>query len=137
MRKNLLSLLAFCGVLSLTAAEYDYPYMVFETTDGSATLVDAESLTLTVSNGQLLATNGSGTKTFTLTQLSKMYFSKTATAISELHTANADTENEVEVLTPAGVSLGTFDDAVTAMRSMRRGIYVVKSKNTTYKVVVP
>jgi len=66
-------------VVSLSAWAYDYPYLVFQTTDGTTYAVSVESLTLDVSNDQLIVTNDEGTQSFTLSELSKMYFSTEAT----------------------------------------------------------
>ena len=51
---------------TLTAQAYDYPYLVFQTTDGTVTAVAVEALNITSSNGNLVVTNNDGTKTFPL-----------------------------------------------------------------------
>jgi len=66
-------------VASLSAWAYDYPYLVFQTTDGTTYAVSVESLTLDVSGDQLVVTNDDGTLSFPLSELSKMYFSTEAT----------------------------------------------------------
>ncbi|MBQ9570739.1 MAG: hypothetical protein IJR30_05130 [Prevotella sp.] len=59
----------------------EYPYLTFEAVDGSKTSVSVNSLTLTVKDGKLTA----GDKTFSLSELSKMYFSTTeATGIEKV-----------------------------------------------------
>ena len=59
MRKKLLVLALLMGTLSTYAD--DYPYLIFETTDGSRTPVEVESLTIQVdmSSLSLLATMAS------------------------------------------------------------------------------
>ena len=58
-----------------TAQADDYPYLTFETADGTKVSVAAADLTLTISDGKLVVNNGA--QSFTLTELSKMYFSST------------------------------------------------------------
>jgi hypothetical protein len=79
MKRIMIALTALLGLL--TAHAYEYPYLVLQTTDGTVTAVGVESLTLTVSDGTLTVTNSEGTTAFTLTDLSKMYFSTTSTGI--------------------------------------------------------
>ncbi|MBQ4229118.1 MAG: hypothetical protein II675_04880 [Bacteroidaceae bacterium] len=84
MKKTLLTLLLVIG----TPAAYaeGYSYLTFETTDGMKISVSVESLTLSISNNTLTA----GSKTFTLSNLSKMFFSETdetATDIREVTSA--------------------------------------------------
>ena len=77
-----MTLVAIVGTLSAWAD--DYPYLVFQNADGSVKTVAVESLTITFSDGKLLATNVAGTETFALSDLSKMYFSSDATGIEEI-----------------------------------------------------
>lgn len=56
------------------AVAQGYPYLIFETADGTKTSVAVESLTLTLGTTTLTA----GTKQFALADLTKMYFSATA-----------------------------------------------------------
>ena len=69
MRKKLLVLALLAGTLSAQADEY--PYLIFETTDGGRTPVEVESLTIQIVDGNLVA----GGKTFSLASLSRMFFS--------------------------------------------------------------
>lgn len=68
MRKKLLVLALLAGTLSAQADEY--PYLIFETTDGGRTPVEVESLTIQIVDGNLVA----GGKTFSLASLSRMFF---------------------------------------------------------------
>ena len=59
---------------ALTAQAEDYTYLTFETTDGAKASVSvASDVTLTISGTTLTV----GSQSFTLTNLSKMYFSNT------------------------------------------------------------
>ena len=106
----------------------NYPYLTFELTDGAKVSVSVSSLSLSV-NGNTLKT---GAQTFTISNLSKMYFSSTdetnggATAIEEL--TAYDLEGK-EIYDLNGHRLDS--DA-----QLPRGVYIVKSKNKTCKIVV-
>ncbi len=114
-------------VASLMAHAYDYPYLAFQTTDGTVTTVSVASLSITVGNGQLIATNSEGSTTFTLSQLSKMYFStEGSTGISAVDGSSSATTKVVYDLQGRQVRPD----------EMKSGIYVVKSNVGTRKVSV-
>ena len=125
MKKVLLALAVLMG--TVTAQADDYSYLTFELTDGAKASVEINSLTLTISGNTLTA----GDQTFTLENLSKMYFSTTdetaqgtATGISETMKADLDEATEIYDLQGHRVSRD----------QMRRGIYIIKSSKGTYKV---
>ena len=87
MKKIILFMTMMVGVL--TAHADSYTFLTFETTDGAKASVSVSDLTLTISGTTLTA----GTQSFTLTNLSKMYFStsdETTTGISEVMKADLD-----------------------------------------------
>jgi len=132
MKRLALATLITMGTLQAQA--YEYPYLVFQNAEGATTAMAIEQLTITISDGQLIVTNASGTQTFQLTDLSKMFFTQTAdlTGIS-----NTEAENEaVEVFTTGGLSLGKFQDINTAKTSLKPGLYIMKSKSKTTKIAV-
>ena len=122
MKKFLLIMMALVGALNVQAEEY--AYLTFETTDGEKASVAVSSLTLTISGNTLTA----GSQTFTLSNLSKMYFSNTdeTTAIEEITTATLDEAADIYDLQGHKV---TKDQ-------MKRGVYIVKTKSRTYKMIV-
>ncbi|MBO4891567.1 MAG: hypothetical protein J5502_03075 [Prevotella sp.] len=123
MKKIVLLCMALVGALTVQAE--DYAYLTFETTDGAKASVAVSSLTLTISGSSLTA----GSQTFTLSNLSKMYFStadETATGISEITAATLDEAAEIYDLQGHKV----------AKDQMRRGVYIVKSNSRTYKMIV-
>jgi len=125
MKSFILGILMMVGTLP-TMAE-SYPYLTFELTDGAKVSVSVSSLTLTVNGTTLKA----GSQTFTISNLSKMYFSSTdetsgVTAIDEL---TADDLEGKEIYDLNGHKLDS--DA-----QLPRGVYIVKSKNKTCKIVV-
>ena len=122
MKKIVIIMMALVGALTVQAEEY--AYLTFETTDGAKASVDVSSLTLTVSGNTLTA----GSQTFTLSNLSKMYFSNTSetTAIEEITTATLDEATDIYDLQGHKVT----------KEQMKRGVYIVKTKSKTYKMIV-
>ena len=123
MKKIVLLWMALAGALTVQAE--DYAYLTFETTDGAKASVAVNSLTLTISGTTLTA----GTLSFPLTNLSKMYFTasdETVTGIEEITAATLDEAAEIYDLQGHKVS----------KEQMHKGVYIVKSKNRTYKMIV-
>ena len=111
----------------------NYPYLTFELTDGTKVSVSVSSLTLTVNGTTLKA----GSQTFTISNLSKMYFSSTdetsgATAIDEL-TADDFEGKEIYDLNGHKIELQITN---YELPKLPRGVYIVKSKNKTCKIVM-
>ena len=123
MKKILLLFMAMVG--TMTAQADNYSFLTFETTDGAKASVAVESLTLTISGTTLTA----GSQQFTLSNLSKMYFStsdETATGIEEITSATLDEAAEIYDLQGHKVE----------RTQMHKGVYIVKTKSRTYKMVV-
>jgi hypothetical protein len=123
MKKIILFMTMMVGVL--TAHADSYTFLTFETTDGAKASVSVSDLTLTISGTTLTA----GTQSFTLTNLSKMYFStsdETTTGISEVMKADLDEATDIYDLQGHKVTKA----------QMHRGVYIVKTKSRTYKMVV-
>ncbi len=133
MKKLLLTLFLFAGTLAVSA--YDYPYLTFQTSSGTETSVSVESLKMTISDGALVVTNADGETQFTLSDLSKMYFSESPTSVAVTAADDVQAE-EVEVLSMAGISLGKYANATEARKAMKSGVYVLKSKSQTIKIAV-
>lgn len=123
MKKILFLLTILVG--ALTAQATDYPYLTFETTDGAKASVVVENLTLTISGTTLTA----GSQSFTLSNLLKMYFStsdETSTGIDEITSASLDETTDIYDLKGRKVT----------KEQMNKGVYIVKTKSRTYKMVV-
>lgn len=122
MRKKLLLFMLFIGSMALHAE--DYTYLTFETTDGAKVSVSVSSLSITISGTTLTA----GDQSFTLSNLSKMYFSSSneTTGIESFTIADWDEISEIYDLKGSKVSKD----------QMHKGVYVVKSKNGTHKITV-
>ena len=122
MKKIILFMTMLVG--TLTAQASDYTYLTFETTDGAKVSVSVSNLTLSISGTTLTA----GTQSFTLSNLSKMYFSNAdeTTGISEVMKADLDEATDIYDLQGHKVSKD----------QMRRGVYVIKTKQGTFKLNV-
>ena len=122
MKKLLLFLTLMTGMF--TAYAEDYAYLTFETTDGAKVSVPASSLTITISGTTLTA----GTQSFTLSNLSKMYFS------------TSDETSGIMVVTDAAwdevTDIYDLNGRKMTERQLQEGVYIVRSKSGTYKLIV-
>lgn len=133
MKKLVLTTLITLGTLQAQA--YDYPYLVFQNTEGTTTVLAVEQLSITISNGQLVATNADGTQSLPLADLSKMYFTQQAD-LTGISNASTQEEEVVEVFTTGGVKLGKYLNINEAKTSLKPGLYILKSKQKSFKIVV-
>jgi hypothetical protein len=123
MKKIVLLFLAMMG-LSVAHADNSYTYLTFETTDGARISVPATQLKMTI-RGNTLST---GTQTFTLANLSKMYFTATDETTTGISTATATIDEATEVYDLNGRRIDN--------RNLPKGVYIVKTKDRTYKMTV-
>ena len=122
MKKTFFLLMCMAGVLSVKADSYSY--LTFETTDGAKASVAVESLALTISGTTLTA----GSESFTLSNLSKMYFSETDETITGIEDAQTTALTAQLIYDLQGHKV--------SKEQMTKGIYIVKTDNKTYKLVV-
>ena len=125
MKKILMLLTMLVGTLTVQAG--DYTYLTFETTDGAKASVSvASDVTLTISGTTLTV----GSQSFTLTNLSKMYFSTSdeTTGIETIENGQLTIDNSTEIYDLQGHKV--------SKDQMRRGVYIVKTNSRTYKMVV-
>lgn len=132
--KTKLLLFLLCMATLSGYADDNYSYLAFETADGTTATETADNLHITFANGQLIATSTATSNTYTLTDLTRMYFTNTpVTAINELATGN---EGNVEVYSAQGISMGTFASMQAARSLLKQGLYIVKSDSGTFKMTV-
>ena len=118
MKKIFLLLTFMIG--TLTAHAEDYTHLTFETTDGAKVSVEASSLTITISGTPLTA----GSQSFTLSNLSKMYFS-TSNETTDIKTLTASDWNEV-------ADIYDLQGRKVSKDQMRSGqVYVVNKERVT------
>ena len=127
MKKIVLLLMTLVGALAVQA-EDTYTYLTFETTDGVKASVPVSSLTLTISGNTLTA----GSESFILSNLSKMYFSNDdqTTAINEIDYSQTDD------LLSESTDIYDLQGHKISREQMRKGIYIIKTKSKTYKMIV-
>lgn len=121
MRKILFILFVMMGAYSYAS---DYPYLTFETTDGSKASFASSGLEMTISDNVLTV----GQKSFTISNLTKMYFSE-SDMTSGVHEINAaEITDDMEI----------YDLRGNKVRKdlMTNGIYLIRDKNATYKIAV-
>ena len=109
---------------TLTAHAADYTYLTFETTDGAKVSVEASSLTITISGTTLTA----GSQSFTLSNLSKMYFSN-SDETTGIETLSVSDWNEI-------TDIYDLNGRKVSKDQMQRGVYVIKTKSGTHKIAV-
>lgn len=128
MKKIVLLLMTLVGGGLAVQAEDSYTYLTFETTDGVKASVPVSSLTLTISGNTLTA----GSESFTLSNLSKMYFSndEQTTAINEIDYSQTDD------LLSESTDIYDLQGHKISREQMRKGIYIIKTKSKTYKMIV-
>lgn len=122
MKKLLLFLMLLLGTFTAHAA--DYPYLTFEMTDGARVSVSSSSLTISISGTALIV----GDQSFTVSNLSKMYFSDhdESTGIEALCVSDWNEITDIYDLNGRKVT----------KEQMLKGVYVVRSKNGTHKMIV-
>ena len=122
MKKFIVSLLMMMGALAVHAD--NYTYLTFETTDGAKISVEASSLSITISGTTLTA----GSQQFTLSNLSKMYFSTSneTTGIKAISAQELSDTTEIYDLNGRKVQKD----------QLRKGVYVIKTKSGTQKIAV-
>lgn len=123
MKKIILLLTVLVG--TMTAYADDYTYLTFETTDGAKISVPVKDYSLTISGTTLMVDSQS----FTLSNLNKMYFStsdETTTGIEEITVVTLEEAIDIYDLRGNKVSKD----------QMQKGVYIVKTKNKNYKMIV-
>ncbi len=130
MMKTILFLaMIVAGVSCAFADDYAYPYLVFTNTDGTQTVVASESLELTIVDGQLVAKNGTATKSLTLANLAAMQFSTSKDGIVDEIVTLADAEAITRTQPTTIYDLSGRRAYQPSGKAMRRGVYVVRDAN--------
>ena len=66
------------------ADDYVYPYLAFVNTAGNVETLAVDDLQITFADGQLVVVNATTSKTYTLTDMAKMYFSETEETTTDI-----------------------------------------------------
>ena len=122
MKKRLLTMSVLAALSGHLMAD-EFGYMVFTLNDGTMKSITASGLTLSFTDGNLSAKSGNNELTIPLNSLKVMAFSKNGvTAIGD---TMADDDSE-EIYDLQGHRVTRAE--------MRKGVYIIKTKNKTYKV---
>ena len=127
MKKTIiLTLLTF---LTLGTRAGDYQYLVFTLTDGTTKAVTANGLTITFTDGNLVAASGGETlATLPLSSLTQMEFSTDGT--TGIEGINADT-----LITDSATAIYDMNGRqMPSGSALPKGVYIVKTQNRTLKV---
>lgn len=127
-KKNLLKkmgMMAVFALLGTSAMADDFHYLTFETTDGAKASVEISALSMTIDGTTLVA----GNQTFSLSNLSKMYFSVSDETSSATGIRQLDNLNWQEIL-----AVYDLQGHKIAREQMKKGVYIVKTKGGTYKI---
>lgn len=127
-KKNLLKkmvMMAAFALLGTSAMADDFHYLTFETTDGAKASVEISALSMTIDGTTLAA----GNQTFPLSNLSKMYFSVSDETSSATGIRQLDNLNWQEIL-----AVYDLQGHKIAKEQMKKGVYIVKTPNGTYKI---
>lgn len=122
MKKRLLTMSVLAALSGHLMAD-EFGYMVFTLNDGTMKSITASGLTLSFTDGNLSAKSGNNELTIPLNSLKVMAFSKNCvTAIGD---TMADDDSE-EIYDLQGHRVTRAE--------MRKGVYIIKTKNKTYKL---
>lgn len=122
MKKFILMALLAVGTMA-HAEDYKYLTVGYNSEEQSIDLGTIQKITF--ENGQMVVVTSEGNVSFTQSELEKMFFSTTATAIEGI--ANDQTQTNAE---------GTYDLAgrkVPQKNGLRKGIYIVDGKKVVIK----
>ena len=144
MKKFLLSLSAL-AVSSMAMAQSDYKYLTVATSSAeqSIELATVQKITFNVSDMLVVVTTSEGEVTFPQSELQKMFFASTATAIESLPEAceglqvvngviNAKGDGLLRIYNAAGASVQ--GSAQVSLSKLPAGVYVVNLGKQTIKI---
>lgn len=123
------------AAMSLPAYGVEYNCLIVKDKSGTTTVLKSDGLKFNITDdGHLTAVSHEGENVFDVDNLISMEFATDPSSVN----AVMDTSEAVEVFTVAGVTVGTYvnmDEALTIISTP--GVYVVKSKNKTAKILIP
>lgn len=133
MKKILLTFFAALVISSsLSASAATDDFVSFEDTNGQVKSISAQGLSITFSDGKLIAATGSESLEIPLASLGAIYFNET----NSLDVVICEDVSEATVYTSAGVQLGTYPTVDEAKANLPAGIYLIDTGSQTIKIVV-
>lgn len=131
--KKILTLAAGCFMALAAQADGGFAYLTFTNHNQVEQSFPAEGLTITFADGKALVSQNGQQVSLPLAELEKMYFSAEPAGVSEVETND---DAPLTVVNLAGQRVGTFKDQETMQRSLKKGLYIVKTTGKTYKIEV-
>ena len=119
-------------VSALTTSAEGLPYLTFELTDGSKVSVDVTQLTLAISGNTLKA----GSLSFTLTNLSKMYFSNINETTTGIEDVDEQALSDFSIAEVYDLNGRRILNGSSMKGRLPQGVYIVKTREKTYKMMV-
>lgn len=129
MKKKML-LAAGCLMTLAAHADGAYSYLTFTHNNLAEQSFNATGLTITFENGQAVVTQDGTQTTLALADLQKMRFTAEPAGVEEVA---AEANAPLTVVTLSGQRVGTFKDKAAMERSLKKGLYVVKTAGKTFK----
>lgn len=112
----------------------EYPFLNIEQTNGTITSILSTGTTFTFSDGKMIVTQNGTSTSYSLTDLSKMYFSKTSVGIQNLE--STEKEESFTVISLSGMKMGKFENMSDAHNKLNKGIYIIEKGKQRYKITV-
>lgn len=125
----------FLVLLALTWGKIvasDYPFLNIEQTNGAITTLESTGLTITFTDGKMVASQNGSSTTFSLIDLNKMYFG-TTNGVKLLESEN---EKSFTVYNISGIKIGEFENTSDINNKLNKGIYIVEKGGKSYKLSV-
>lgn len=141
MKQLIMTLLL--GGISLGASAQSYEYLTFQKASGDEFSMAIDHLKITFDQGNLTATNGSKTISVALTDMNKMFFASSPTAIDQATANEAEqvaatiVNGQLQVTAPMGSNVCVYDMSGRQVNAqhLTKGTYLVRINNTTLKVL--
>lgn len=128
--KKMLTLVS-AALFVMNAHAEQYPYLSFQTTDGTILSFATTSLAMTVADGRLVIKNDNESGSIALAKLSKMYFSSSPTAVSSVK--GNEESSSAKVYDISGMYFGTLGSAGLNDSRLAPGTYIIKKNGKTKK----
>lgn len=125
----------FLVLLALTWGKIvasDYLFLNIEQTNGTITTLESTGLTITFTDGKMIASQNGSSTTFSLIDLNKMYFG-TTNGVKLLESEN---EKSFTVYNISGIKIGEFENSSDINNKLNKGIYIVEKGGKSYKLSV-
>ncbi len=139
MKRNLIVMAVAVLITTSPAMADNYSYLTIKKNDTAGTEQSVALSTLkkiTFESGSMILTTTSGSTSFTLTELSNMYFASTATGI--LGTTDDESNGILRVYATSGVKMAEYTSGTKIsdidLSNLPKGVYFIKSNGKTIKV---